>query len=43
MNCYYYSVFNFGKPKTPGQWAAHIAGAIVALFLICWMLWAYVV
>lgn len=41
-SCYYYTVFNFGRPKTPGQWIAHIVGAIVALFLIGWMLWAYV-
>jgi hypothetical protein len=42
VNCYYYLVFNFGRPKTPGQWIVHIAGAIVALFLVCWMLWIYV-
>jgi hypothetical protein len=26
-----YAAINFGKPKTPGQWIAHIAGAIPAL------------
>jgi len=31
-------VFNLGKPKTAGDWIVHIAGAIVALFLVWWML-----
>jgi len=35
-------MFNFGKPKTTGDWIVHIAGAIVALFLIWWMLHVYV-
>jgi hypothetical protein len=35
-------MFNFGNPKTPSQWMVHVAGAIVALFLIWWMLQMYV-
>jgi membrane associated rhomboid family serine protease len=35
-------VFNFGNPKTPGQWIGHIAGAIIGLFLIWWLLRVYV-
>jgi hypothetical protein len=35
-------MFNFGKPKTAGDWIVHIAGAIVALFLVWWMLRLYV-
>jgi len=35
-------MFNFGQPKTVGDWIVHIAGAIVALFLIWWMLRVYV-
>jgi hypothetical protein len=38
-----FSVFNFGKPKTAGQWIAHAVLAIVALFLVWWMLRLYVV
>jgi hypothetical protein len=40
--CYDDFVFNFGNPKTPGQWIGHIIGAIVALFLIWWMLRLFV-
>jgi hypothetical protein len=40
--CYDYRMFNFGKPKTAGDWIVHIAGAIVAIFLIWWMLRTYV-
>jgi hypothetical protein len=40
--CYDAVVFNFGKPKTVGDWIVHIAGAIVALFLVWWMLRVYV-
>jgi hypothetical protein len=36
-------MFNFGKPKTPGQWLGHIVAAIIALFLVWWMLRLYVV
>ena len=35
-------MFNFGQPKTVGDWIVHIAGAIVALFLVWWMLRMYV-
>ena len=35
-------MFNFGKPKTTGDWIVHVAGAIVAIFLIWWMLRMYV-
>jgi hypothetical protein len=34
-------VFNFGRPNSPGQWLAHIMLAIVALFLIWWLLHIY--
>jgi hypothetical protein len=40
--CYHWRMFNFGKPKTAGDWIVHIAGAIVAIFLIWWMLRVYV-
>jgi hypothetical protein len=40
--CYHYRMFNFGKPKTAGDWIVHVAGAIVAIFLIWWMLRIYV-
>ena len=40
--CYDWSVFNFGKPKTGSQWMAHVVLAIVALFLVWWMLRLYV-
>jgi len=40
--CYHCRMFNFGKPKTAGDWLVHIAGAIVAIFLIWWMLRMYV-
>ena len=36
------SMFNFGKPKTVGDWIVHIAGAVVAIFLVWWMLRVYV-
>jgi hypothetical protein len=35
-------VFNFGRPKTPGDWIVHIADAIVAIFLVWWLLRLYV-
>jgi hypothetical protein len=35
-------MFNFGKPKTVGDWIVHVAGAIVAIFLVWWMLRMYV-
>jgi len=40
--CYHATVFNFGKPKTVGDWIVHVAGAVVALFLVWWMLRIYV-
>jgi hypothetical protein len=40
--CYHCRMFNFGKPKTAGDWIVHVAGAIVAMFLIWWMLRIYV-
>lgn len=40
--CYHCRMFNFGKPKTAGDWIVHIAGAIVAIFLVWWMLRMYV-
>jgi hypothetical protein len=35
-------MFNFGKPKTPVDWIVHLFGAIIALFLVWWMLRVYV-
>jgi hypothetical protein len=35
-------MFNFGKPRTAGDWLVHVAGAIVALFLVWWLLRLYV-
>jgi hypothetical protein len=40
--CYDCRMFNFGNPKTAGDWIVHIAGAIVAIFLVWWMLRMYV-
>jgi len=40
--CYYGRMFNFGKPQTAGDWIVHILGAIVALFLVWWMLRVFV-
>jgi len=40
--CYDCPVFNFGKPKTGGQWMAHVVLGIVALFLVWWLLRLYV-
>jgi hypothetical protein len=40
--CYDCRVFNFGKPKTPGQWIGHVLAAIVALFLLFWLVRVYV-
>jgi len=40
--CYHCCMFNFGKPKTAGDWIIHIAGGIVALFLVWWMLRMFV-
>jgi hypothetical protein len=35
-------MYNFGKPKTAADWIVHIAGAVVAIFLVWWMLRVYV-
>ena len=40
--CYDATVFNFGSAKTTGDWIVHLAGAIVAIFLVWWMLRLYV-
>jgi hypothetical protein len=40
--CYDSIVFNLGNPKTGGDWIVHIVGAIVAIFLVWWMLRLYV-
>jgi hypothetical protein len=40
--CYHCRMFNFGKPKTAGDWIVHIAGAVVAIFLVWWMLRMFV-
>jgi hypothetical protein len=40
--CYDCFVFQFGRPKTAGQWIGHIVGAIIALFLVWWMLRVFV-
>jgi hypothetical protein len=40
--CYHGRMFNFGKPKTAGDWIVHVAGAVVAIFLVWWMLRMYV-
>jgi len=40
--CYHSGMFNFGKPKIAGDWIVHIAGAIVAILLVWWMLRIYV-
>jgi hypothetical protein len=35
-------MFKLGKPETPLQWIAHVVLAVVALFLVWWMLRVYV-
>jgi hypothetical protein len=40
--CYHCRMFNFGKPKTAADWIVHIVGAIIAIFLVWWMLRMYV-
>jgi hypothetical protein len=35
-------VLNFSKPKTPRQWMVHIVAALIALFLIAWLLQLYI-
>ena len=41
-DCYHRLMFNFGKPKTAADWLVHVAGAIVALFLVRGLLRLYV-
>jgi hypothetical protein len=36
-------VLNLSKPKTPAQWMVHIVAALIALFLIAWLLRLYIV
>jgi len=40
--CYHRRMFNFGKQKSAGDWIVHIAGGIVAILLVAWMLRMYV-
>jgi hypothetical protein len=40
--CYHRHMFNFGKPKTAGDWIVHILGAALAIFLVWWLLRLYV-
>ena len=35
-------MFRIGRPNTPGQWIGHLLLAIVALFLVWWLLQVYV-
>ena len=35
-------MFQLGKPKTAGQWIAHVLLGIIALALVWWMLRVYV-
>ena len=35
-------VLNLSKPKTPSQWMVHIVAALIALFLIAWLLQLYI-
>jgi hypothetical protein len=34
-------MFNFGRPRTAGDWVVHVISALIALFLIWWMLHAF--
>jgi len=36
-----YDMFHFGRLHTPGDWIVHLIGALIALFLIWWMLHAF--
>jgi hypothetical protein len=31
-------MFNFGRPKSATDWVVHFIGALIALFLIWWLL-----
>jgi hypothetical protein len=35
-------MFNFGKPKSAGDWIVHVIGAVIALFLVWWMMHMFV-
>lgn len=41
-DCYHSEMFNFGRPRTAGDWIVHILGAFIALFLIWWMIRVFV-
>ncbi len=41
--CYDGCVFRFKRPRTAGQWLGHVLAAIVALFLVWWMLRLFIV
>lgn len=41
--CYHSQMFNFGKPKTAGDWIAHLVLALIAIFLIWWLLRLFIV
>lgn len=34
-------MFNFGRPNSPGQWIVRFLLAVVALFLVWWLLRVY--
>jgi hypothetical protein len=40
--CYHHAVENRTEPKTAGQWLRYVVVAVIALFLVWWMLRAYV-
>ena len=40
--CYHGPVDNRTEPKTLGQWIRYVVVAIIALFLVWWMLRVYV-
>jgi hypothetical protein len=35
-------MLNRTEPKTPMQWIRYMVVAVIALFLVWWMLWVYV-
>jgi hypothetical protein len=41
-DCWYLFVENRTEPKTAGQWVRYIVVAVIALFLVWWMLRLYV-
>jgi hypothetical protein len=40
--CYHQAVENRTEPKTVGQWIRYLVVALIALFLVWWMLRLYV-